>query len=242
MKKFDNLFVILLLLSVSASAKNNITIFHPTFDEAVAKSHFYDGRAVSITGVAQIDENRFVVFRDEETAQKEDLTHSIFVSQHRESRNYVRFNRTWVEILGTMNADLHGPFGSGYPCEILLERITPIRPVKKKLWLADLGEFHNATSTRVRVEISTGDGGARFELLPSGKNTVGIHPGTIAVSDMSGKQLFKVPLAIPPRNSRADEPDDRLFAYVITKTGVALIASRRAEAGVRQSNPDKLQK
>lgn len=239
MRTLEKLFVVLFLVLGSASAKDDITIFHPTFDEALSNSRFYDGRALSVTGVAQIDENRFVIFRDEETARKGDLTHSIFVSQRNRAHNYARFNRNWVEILGTMNADLHGPFGSGYPCEILLERLTPIRPAKEKLWLKDLGEFHNTTSARIRVELASTDGGARFDLLPSGKNTVGIHPGTIAVIQMSGQQLFKIPLPIPPRTRRANEPDDRVFAYVITTTGVELTIPREVKAEVKQTNSGK---
>ena len=166
------LWTVVFALSIIAARAQ--TPNHTDFRHVIAAPADFHHRIVTVVGLAYIDGDRFTLYESVTAAKNTELKHAISI-QKPIKRDYDRLNRWWVEVNGTVDANLHGPHFGGFPCEIILKSLKPLYREKEKLWLTDLGEFRNSTTTPVRVRLSSTEGGAVFDLGPGGTNAVDIH-------------------------------------------------------------------
>lgn len=218
-----NYSVLLLAASLVASAALN------NFEEVVRHPQKFDREQVSLVGLAHVAGDRFYLYRDVAAASRIDLSNAIFVRQKENGPSYAGFNNQWVSVTGIIAADLHGPLGFGFPCELLVQDVHLAKRNQERQWVSDIGEFRNETPRTVHLRLfdrrhSTY---AEFDIGPGGTNGVGIRNGTVVVTTLSGMAVATSRLEIPPRTNDGNEPIERKFFYRITTRKVEPVSNAR---------------
>src|SRR5436853_77183 len=95
-----------------------------SFSDVINNPAEYNGKTVSIRGLAHVLPDRFYLYQSVVAASNVDTRKAVYVADT--ARSHVRFNNRWVRITGTVDAHQHGPFGFGFPCEIRLHDIEPL--------------------------------------------------------------------------------------------------------------------
>lgn len=203
-----------------------VEIHQLDLQRAIKESRKYDGKAISVSGVAFVDKDYFVLYANISAARKTNLKQAIFVRQHRNRPSFDQYHRHWVQITGTMNADLHGPLGFGFPCEVLLEGIRSLGGPTVNLWLRDEGIFQNKTGENIRITYFRPDGYEKIDLAPDGLSSMTVYDKKeLIATNVRGKVICKSVLSLPLRANTTFEQIDRRFFYVITRNGIKMVPS-----------------
>jgi hypothetical protein len=191
------------------------------FEEVVSHPRAFHDKSISLVGLALIDGDRFYLFESATAAARVDLSRAVFVRQKEHGPSYDQYNNRWLKVTGILDADLHGPLGLGFPCEILLKNVAVLKRPPEKQWPSDVGFFRNEMRSPIRVALSYPDGFVYGEcdVGPDGVNGMAVHSGQVTITTGQGTAVIKSDLVIPPRTRQPVEPVERKFYYRITSRG-----------------------
>lgn len=199
--------IVILILTLTSHARGD----RIDLSAIIAHPQKFDGREVTVTGLAADNANGLYVFPTFEAASKG--------ARNTESATYVPYphkedyNRHWVEVSGVVHAGRHGWAGQN-PCEIWMTHFRDLYPEKRALWPEDIGSFLNATSTSIVLETDVAGGAGTATVLNSYQTaTVPIIPFGRLVVSHGAKVMFTAQLRYPKR--RPKDPPERRFRFVI---------------------------
>ena len=98
----------------------------PDFQRVLANPAAFNGKRVTLVGVAEVTNNEFWIYPDARSAKKGDFTKAVFVKRGPKGPLYKELNKHWLKISGTVDVKTRLPLGYG-PCAISLDRIELLR-------------------------------------------------------------------------------------------------------------------
>jgi hypothetical protein len=192
----------------------------------LANPQAYDGKRVTVTGLAEIGGAEFSLYPDERSQRT--VGKAAFIWLDSNGPRYDRFNGYWMKVTGIVEARRHGPFNTD-PCEIKLEHFELLT----KAPLKDTriyGIFRNDTSTPVNVRIYRPDGYSDFGVPPGTTSTEGIEQHSSAVvTSLSGKLIAKVDLLPPKAQAQYFDPVNRSYYYRIADSKIEPVPPRETK-------------
>lgn len=199
---------------------NAPTAYPSDFQRLLANPEAFDGKRVTLTGVASIGGATFYLYPNEDEARN--VGAAVFINRNLEGPRYDKFSNHWLKVTGIVNAKRHGPFNND-PCEIWLEHFEVLR--KASLEHRNIyGVFQNDTSSLVNVTIHWRDGYSNFGVPPGETSTEGItKDGTAVVTTEKGKLIGKSDLVPPGISSRYFDSAHRSYYYRITDSKIEIV-------------------
>jgi hypothetical protein len=195
----------------------------PTFSEILRYPARYDGKKVTLTGLAEDTGNGVHLFRNFTAAKDRDIAQAIFV-RYSTTVSQSDLARWWISVTGTLSAKDKGRSGEN-ACSIEANKITQLHIEPKSLWPANYGIFHNNTEKKIAVASEDETGGEiGVHLSPGEKAPLKIiEGGKVTVEDWSVSGfpkpvLFSTKIHVSGR--RATDPSVRNFEFVITGNGI----------------------
>ncbi len=195
----------------------------PTFSDILKYPARYDGKKVTLIGVAGDTGNGVQLFRNFSAAQDRDSAQTIFV-RYSTTVSRSDLERWWISVTGILSAKDKGRYGTD-ACAIEATKITQLHLEPKCLWPTDFGIFHNNTEKKIAVESEIEPGGEiGVHLAPGEKAPLEIiEGGKVRVEDWSvpgfpKPVLFSTKIHVSRR--RATDPSVRDFQFVITGNGI----------------------
>ncbi len=196
------------------------------FRQLIDNPRAYQGKRVSVVGVAEVDGTSFVLFEP----PRRELSQKIFVGQKLGKPRYNQLNNHWVKITGIADTDQSKVFA----CKIFLENLQPLdrAPVKG---VDVYGLFLNDGPSTVELELfdKSGQLAASATLSPSEVYHAAITEGEARVytpseSLSSGRLLSRC--SIGSEKSAADffDTSSRTFYFRIKDGKVILVRPTEA--------------
>jgi hypothetical protein len=190
------------------------------FERLLANPQAFDGKRVTLTGVASIGGAEFYLYPNEDEARKAGT--AVFVNRNLEGPRYDKFSDHWLKITGIVNAERHGPFNND-PCEIWLEHFEVLRKASVR-HRNIYGVFRNDTSSLVNITIYRPDGYSNFGMPPRETSTEGITKEDRAVvTTATGKLIAKSNLVPLGTSSRYFDSAHHSYYYRITDTKIEMV-------------------
>ncbi|MGH8094851.1 MAG: hypothetical protein ACREIF_15490 [Chthoniobacterales bacterium] len=213
-----------IIVALTAALASYAAADHVKLSAIIAHPQEFDGRKVTVIGLAADNGNDLYVFPTFEAASegRTNTRGAVYVPGPFK-RDY---NRHWVEVIGVVHASKHGWAGQN-PCEIEMIQFRDLRHEKRLLWPEDIGLFFNATSSPVIVDSEIRSGAGSGTLInPHQTGTALIIPsGQLVVyrgADM--KVIFTAKLQYPKR--RPEHPSERSFRFVVHKHSLELAGEK----------------
>jgi len=205
---------LLTLLALALIAATESPVHASEFDELLKHPKTFNGRRVTLVGLAEIGGSEFFLYPDVQSAKRGE--NAIFVDAHILNENpYEKLNNHWLRITGVVDTGIRPPLGFE-ACSISLERVEPLSYPP----LADStvrGVFKNDTTITVDVKFSTPTGDGYIVNLPPGKvsKPSTITAGAAAATAKSGEPVAKGDLIIRPAPDRYFDSENRTYYYRI---------------------------
>jgi len=186
----------------------------------------FDAQSVSLTGVADVEGDQFILYENAEAALKTELNHAIFVRQPVSTVNLDRLRGRWVKVIGILDAERHGPRGIGFACDVLLQHVSLAGGRLVRLPVGVLGRFRNETGTDVHVKLFDNHSGlyAEFDVPRQGFNGLAVKSGQVIVTTLGGSAVTKgdILVNVEPRLTLTGET--AILYFRITTHGVESVA------------------
>lgn len=190
-----------------------------SFDEFVRNPGAYQGRRISVVGIAEVDGISFTLFQP----PHREVSRSIFVGQKLGRPRYNQLNDHWVKVTGIAAVDEQKTFAA----KIFLDRVDalrrpPIRGVKI------FGIFFNEGPTSIHIELvnEAGNESTKLVLRPDGIEKTIVATGAARVVNPAGRVLSECP--IESEYSEFFELSDRTFYFRIKDGRISLVQPRNA--------------
>ena len=193
--------------------------FASELQKILANPQTYDGKRVTVTGVAEIGGAEFSLYPDQRSQRNAGKAAFIWLDSN--GPRYDRFNGHWVRVTGIVEPRRHGPFNTD-PCEIKLERLEllPKAPLKDS---SIYGVFRNDTRNPVKVTVYWPDGYSSFDLPPGETSNEGLEKNSTAVvTTLAGKVVARSRLT--PEKRRYYDSAHRSYYFQIADSKIELVA------------------
>jgi hypothetical protein len=210
---------------IAATASGNPS---SDFEQILNNPKRFNGKRVTLVGVAEIGGSEFFLYPDVPSAKKG--KNAIFVDAHIFDENpYEKFNNHWLKITGIVDTNLRPPLGIG-ACSIVLEHLEPL-PLASLQDDSIRGVFRNDTGRAIDIKFSAPSGAGYIIDLPPGQVSKAsvISKGVVTVSSRSGKLLVTGDLIPSSDSERYFDTKTRTYYYRITDGKIILVSSSEAE-------------
>jgi hypothetical protein len=200
------------------------------FQQVLKHPNHFDGRRVTLVGVADIGGSEFFLYPDIRSAKHGDSEKAIFVETHILDKNpYEQFHNHWVKITGIVDMRVRPPLGVG-PCSVVFERLEPLAlpPLHDTSVKA---VFKNDTGEMINVKFSAPSGAGYILRFPSGDVSAAsvIKRGVITAKTRMGKLIATGDL-IPKFNTREFfDVKARTYYYRIRPGKIELVPVREGQ-------------
>lgn len=189
-----------------------------TFNDIVQSPSSYEGKEVTITGVAHVDGVSFTLFQPPDR----EISRSIAVVQKIGPPLYNALNNHWVEVRGILDASRRGSWD--FACRIYLEAVRPVdRPPIKGI--ETYGIFLNEGPGLVKLDLSNrlGNEHTEIRLAPDGIEKTEVVEGIAKIFSVSGAELSQC--EIPSEKSAPGffDASGRTFYFRIHNGSIALV-------------------
>jgi hypothetical protein len=219
------------VIAIAVPAGGSVSV---DFKQLIENPRVYQGKRVSVIGVAEVDGISFVLFQP----PRRELSQKIFVGQKLGEPRYNHLNNHWVKITGIADIDEQKVFAG----KIFLENVQPLpRPPVKGVDV--YGVFVNEGPTPVELELFNRAGQliASATMSPGEIHTTAIVEGqariyTPAESLFTGKLLSSCPIGSEKSAPEFFENSSRTFYFRIKDAKIALLHPRDATALKKRSN------
>lgn len=210
------------VIGLGLIATRTLGLASSDFQLLLADPSAFEGKRVTLTGVASVDGAEFFLYPNTQAAKEGNLSRSVFVARDLKGPPYDRFNNHWLSVTGIVTAKGHGPVGFQGPL-IWLERVEslPYPPLPDRRIYAI---FRNDCADTVTVKVSAPNGYSMFDVRPFSTAPPGvIATGTAEVTDASGKVMLRTPLPPPRSAGKYFDPLHRAYYYHITGNRIDLV-------------------
>lgn len=190
------------------------------FEKLLATPPKFDGKQVTLIGVAEIGGDEFFLYPD---ARARRLGRpAVFIARDPNGPTYQRYNNHWLKVSGIVSARAHGPLGTD-PCEVRAENVGALpRPPIPDVNI--YGVFRNDESDTITLKVSTPNGYSIFDVRPHSTTPPGvISRGSVEATTASGRTLAKAELL--PRRSAEQYFDAvrRSYYYRVIDAKIELV-------------------
>lgn len=215
------------LLALALIATTGSAVRASDFEELLKNPKTFNGRRVTLVGLAEIGGSEFFLYPDVQSAKRGE--NAIFVDAHILNENpYEKLNNHWLRITGIVDTGIRPPLGVG-ACSISLERVEPLSNPP----LADSsikGVFKNDTTITIDVKFSTPTGDGYIVNLPPGhvSKPSTISAGAVAVTAKSGEPVAQGDLVIRPAPNQYFDSENRTYYYRIKHGSITPVVAREA--------------
>jgi hypothetical protein len=204
------------------------------FDDLLKNPKVFNGRRVTLVGLAEIGGSEFFLYPDVQSAKRGE--NAIFVDAHILNENpYEKLNNHWLRITGIVDTGTRPPLGFG-TCSVSLERVEPL--ASPQLADSDVkGVFKNDTTITVDVKFSTPTGDGYIVNLPPGQisKPSTISAGSVAVTAKSGESVAQADVVIRPPPNQYFDSGNRTYYYRIRHGSITPVVAREASKWRNQS-------
>ena len=225
------------VLAIVVPAGGSVSV---DFKQLIENPRVYQGKRVSVIGVAEVDGISFVLFQP----PRRELSQKIFVGQKLGKPRYNHLNNHWVKITGIADNDEKKIFA----CKIFLENVQPLpRPPVKGV--DAYGVFLNEGPTPVELELfnKAGQLVASATMSPGEIHKTAIVEGqakihTATESLLTGRLLSSYPIGSEKSAPEFFESSSRTFYFRIKDGEIVLVRpSDATEVKKRWEQLDKQQ-
>jgi len=221
----SRLLCISVALALLAATANGIPA--SDFEQIVKNAKKFNGKRVTLVGLAEIGGSEFFLYPDVQSAKRGE--NAIFVDAHILNENpYEKFNNHWLKITGIIDTGIRPPLGVG-ECSIVLERLEllPRPPLRDDSVRA---VFQNQTGETIDIKIPTPNGYSYAMRIPPDSATKAtlISNGEVTVSKRSGETIAKGTLSWGTADKYFDR-NSRTFYYRISNSGISRVLPREAK-------------
>lgn len=225
MNRSDVPYTALMALALIATMGSGVRASE--FEEILKNPKNFNGRRVTLVGLAEIGGSEFFLYPDVQSAKRGE--NAIFVDANILNENpYEKFNNHWLRITGIVDTGIRPPLGVG-SCSISLERVEPLShpPVADS---SVKGVFKNDTTVTIDVRFSTPSGDGYIVNLPPGQvsKPSTISAGAVAVTAKSGEPVAQGDLVIRPAPNQYFDSANRTYYYRIRYGSITPVVAREA--------------
>ena len=199
--------ITLLALAIATAFTADAEPVDVEFDDLVRNPADFEGRTVSVKGVAEDGGDRIGIYRDVEARRRVDLRKFFLAYLRRDAPNYpgtnmghyVYANAHWVKVTGVVDRRLRGRFGDE-PFGLRLKKLAVLPGDRLMEFVCVQAVILNESSGPIKVDLERDDGGSMFSIgpgEPAGEACMGSDPKTaqVKVALPSGRTLVHRPLA-----------------------------------------------
>ena len=193
------------------------TFSSPTsdFGRLLANPKAYDGKRLTIIGIADVYDVGFFFYERALSAYEADRSKSVFVVGDLARRLPDNLNKHWLKVTGVVNAKAHGPWRTE-PCEITIERYEVMAIPALKEWRI-FGVFRNETSSTLKITVSDRGGYGTTNFSPGKLFANVISPGSsVEVKTLSGRVVAKLDLELRKLPGKYFDSTTRNLFYRVT--------------------------
>jgi hypothetical protein len=212
-------------LALQAATANGIPA--SDFNELVKDPKKFNGKRVTVVGLAEIGGSEFFLYPDVQSAKRGE--NAIFVHANILNENpYEKFNNYWLRITGIVDTGIRPPLGVG-ECSIVLEqlKVLPRYPIRDNSVRA---VFQNSTGQTIDIKIPTPNGYSYAMRIPpeSATKPTRISNGELTVSKRSGETIAKGALSWRTDDKHFDR-NSRTFYYRVSNRRITPVLPREAK-------------
>ena len=213
-------------LALLAATANGIPV--SDFEQLVKIAKKFNGKRVTVVGLAEIGGSEFFLYPDVQSAKRGE--NAIFVDAHILNENsYQKFNNHWLKITGIVDTGIRPPLRVG-ECSIVLERLKllPLRPLRDD---SVRGVFRNSTGQTIDIRVPTPTGYAyAMRIAPStATEAMVISHGKVTVTKKSGQTVAKGTLSWKDIADEYFDRNSRTFYYRIRDGRITPVLPREAK-------------
>ena len=208
------------IIAFAALAESIVAAPITDFQKLLAAPALFDGKRVTLIGVASIGGAEFYLYPTAREARKAGA--AVFINRNLEGPRLDKFSNHWLKVTGVVNARRHGPFNFD-SCEIWLEHfdVLPKPPLPNR---NIYGVFKNDTPNLVKITVYRPDGYATWEIQAGATSTEGIEQGSTAkATTSSGKLIAKSDLIPSKALSQYFDSVHRSYYYRITTNKIEFV-------------------
>ena len=212
-------------LALLAATANGIPA--SDFEQIVKNAKKFNGKRVTLVGLAEIGGSEFFLYPDVQSAKRGE--NAIFVYANILNENpYEKFNNHWLRITGIVDTGIRPPLGVG-ECSIVLEQLKLLRrhPIRDN---SVRPVFQNSTGQTIDIKIPTPNGYSYAMRIPAESATrpTIISNGELRVSKRSGETIVKGTLRWGTDDKYFDH-NSRTFYYRISNRRITPVLPREAK-------------
>jgi hypothetical protein len=218
---------LVVLVALALIATPGSAVRASDFDELLKNPKTFNGRRVTLVGLAEIGGSEFFLYPDVQSAKRGE--NAIYVDAHILNDNpYEKLNNHWLSITGIVDTGIRPPLGVG-TCSISLERVEPLSfpPVADS---SVRGVFKNDTTVTIDVKFSTPTGDGYIVNLPPGYVSAPstISAGAVAATAKSGEPVAQGTLVVPAAPNQYFDSENRAYYYRIRYGSITPVLPREA--------------
>lgn len=216
------------------------------FDELVAHPERFNGRRISVVGVAEDGGDRIDVYRDIEARRGIDLAKAFMAYIPPEFPNYpgtnmghyVYANARWVRVTGVVDTRIRGRWGDER-FGLRLQSLTLLPKPRLMEFVCISAIILNTTASDIAIEVRRDDGGTYFGM--SADDTAAdacISENGTVTAILRGKQITSRPL-IASQASQYYNARRKEYYYRVTERSVVLVPPSEARHWKRYPTPER---
>jgi hypothetical protein len=217
------------------------------FDELVRHPERFNGKTVSVVGVAEDGGDRLGIYRDVDVRRRVDLRHFFSAYIPREFPNYpgtnmghyAYANARWIRVKGTVDTRIRGRWGTDR-FGLRLQSLTLLPRPRLMEFICDSAVILNMTFSEVRIEVKREDGGTYFGIGAddTAYDACISENGTVTAILPNGRRVTSRPL-IASQLRRYYNPRQKEYYYRVTERSVILSPPSEAREWKRYPSPDR---
>jgi hypothetical protein len=193
------------------------------FPDVLAAPARFANQVVTLIGVLQAQEGRFVLFTCEASAEAENFKEAINLIGDQKLSESEKLNRYWVRVTGTVELTDRSEAEDGFNCNLRVHSIEGVRHATRKLWLRDIGTFRNVSGRWIKIKLVDDSGWHMSELGPNEDFATRIVESEAIVTAENGRELFRAKIHVPKRTGDIGEADTREFEFLVGTDKIILV-------------------
>jgi hypothetical protein len=242
--------IVIVAVAIVAALTTDAAPIGVEFDDLVRNPAKYEGRSVSVKGVAEDGGDRIGIYRDVAARRRIDLRKFFLAYVPSDASNYpgtnmghyVYANAHWVRVTGVVDRTLRGRWGD-QPVGLRLEKLAVLPGPRLMEFVCIQAVILNESSRVAKVEIERDDGGSTFWLGPgeaAGEACMGSNPtrATLRVVLEGRGTLVHGPIAESEAHDHYNSKRKEYY-YRITDRSIVLVHPSQASRWDRPPAPDR---
>jgi hypothetical protein len=210
------------------------------FDDLLRSPSRYDGRAVSIVGLAEVNGGDFDLWPSLRDRKREDFKRAISVMWDTTLPNYppgtnishyTYLSYRWVRAAGIVNTSFRGRHGMR-ALGLRLQDVRVLPGRRQKQFLRDIAVFHNATSHLVKVRLTDRRGHEETDISgiePKGSEDTELVDDFAVVTSSSDSFIARCNVSRTRASRRYYDSDKHAYYYQVTDGDIRLVMPSEAK-------------